>query len=159
MTDRRQLGASRLAATQEAELHAGVGRRLSSIRQRYTAGRRLLVEALLEAGRPLTVTEIVDSRPALPPSTAYRNLAVLEQATVVRRVQLSGEFARYELSEALTRHHHHLVCVDCGSVVDVAAPPGLEANVTASAGELADALGFRLESHQLDLVGHCQACS
>ncbi|HVB53083.1 MAG TPA: transcriptional repressor [Candidatus Acidoferrales bacterium] len=143
----------------ESEVHVGVGKRLAAIRQRYTVGRRLLVEALIDAGRPLTVTEIVDLRPALPPSTAYRNLAVLEQATVVRRVQLSGEFARYELSEELTRHHHHLVCVDCGSVVDVTAPAGLEADVTATAKEVADALGFRLESHRLDLIGHCQACS
>ena len=143
----------------ETQLHVGVGKRLAAIRQRYTGGRRVLVDALMGAGRPLTVAEIVDVRPALPPSTAYRNLAVLEQAAVVRRVQLSGEFARYELSEELTRHHHHLVCVDCGSVVDVTAPEGLEADVTAAAREVADALGFRLESHRLDLIGHCEACS
>ncbi len=143
----------------ESEVHAGVGKRLASIRQRYTGGRRLLVEALIHAGRPLTVTEILDVRPALPPSTAYRNLAVLEQATAVRRVQLSGEFSRYELSEELTRHHHHLVCVDCGSVVDVTAPARLEDDVTVAAKEVAAATGFRLESHRLDLIGHCQACS
>lgn len=143
----------------ESDVHVGVGKRLALIRQRYTGGRRLLVEALIRAGRPLTVTEIVDVRPALPPSTAYRNLAVLEQATVVRRVQLSGEFARYELSEELTHHHHHLVCVDCGSVVDVNAPAGLEADVAATAKELAKAAGFRLESHRLDLIGHCRTCS
>lgn len=143
----------------ESEVHAGVSKRLISIRQRYTGGRRLLVEALIRAGRPLTVTEILDARPALPPSTAYRNLAVLEQAAVVRRVQLSGEFARYELSEELTRHHHHLVCVDCGSVVDVTAPAGLEDDVSAQAIKIAAANGFRLESHRLDLIGHCRACS
>ena len=48
----------------ESEVHAGVGKRLASIRQRYTGGRRLLVEALIHAGRPLTVTEILDVRPA-----------------------------------------------------------------------------------------------
>jgi Fur family ferric uptake transcriptional regulator len=143
----------------ESEVHAGVGQRLASIRQRYTGGRRLLVEALIRAGRPLTVTEILDVRPALPPSTAYRNLAMLEQATVVCRVQLSGEFSRYELSEELTRHHHHLVCVDCGSVVDVTAPARLADDVTVAAKEVAAATGFRLESHRLDLIGHCQACS
>jgi len=143
----------------ESEVHLGVGKRLASIHQRYTGGRRALVEALMRAGRPLTVTEIVDVCPALPPSTAYRNLAVLEQATVARRVQLSGEFARYELSEELTRHHHHLVCVDCGSVVDVTAPARLEADVAATAKEVAAAAGFRLESHRLDLIGHCQTCA
>ncbi|MGH7639648.1 MAG: Fur family transcriptional regulator [Candidatus Dormibacteria bacterium] len=146
-------------AATEPELHSGVARRLTSIRQRYTRGRRLLVDALSRAGRPLTVTEIVDERRELPPSTAYRNLAVLEQAAVVRRVQLSGEFARYELSEELTSHHHHLVCVDCGSVVDVTAPARLEEDVASTARELARAAGFRLESHRLDLIGRCRECS
>jgi len=143
----------------EAELHRGVGQRVAAIRQRYTGGRRLLVLALLNAGRPLTVAEIVAARPDLPASTAYRNLAVLEQAEVVRRVQLSGEFARYELSEELTRHHHHLVCVTCGSVVDVNAPPELEVDLGKAAKEMASAAGFGLESHRLDLIGHCRACS
>ncbi|MGH7666099.1 MAG: Fur family transcriptional regulator [Candidatus Dormibacteria bacterium] len=161
MSSRQRPGGSPagLAQDQEPGLHVGVGSRLAGIRQRYTSGRRLLVERLLRAGRPLTVTEIVDVGPDLPPSTTYRNLAVLEQAAVVRRVQLTGEFARYELSEELTRHHHHLVCIDCGSVVDVTAPARLEADVRAAAREVASASGFRLESHRLDLVGHCRSCS
>ncbi|MGH7611866.1 MAG: Fur family transcriptional regulator [Candidatus Dormibacteria bacterium] len=142
-----------------AELHAGVRRRLASIRQRYTSGRRRLVEAVAGAGRPLTVSEIVRGCPTLPPSTAYRNLAVLEQATVVRRVLLEGEFSRFELSEELAPHHHHLACVGCGSVVDVLAPAELEASVAAVAAEVARATGFSLYSHRLDLIGRCAQCA
>ncbi|HEY6537875.1 MAG TPA: transcriptional repressor [Candidatus Dormibacteraeota bacterium] len=154
--DGRPAGAQRRP---DSAIDLNVARRLEAIRQRYTRGRRLLVDSLLRARRPLTVTEIVSGGSELPASSAYRNLAILEQAAVVRRVQLSGEFARYELSEELTSHHHHLVCVDCGSVVDVNPPPLLEANVSATAKEVAAATGFRLESHRLDLIGHCQACS
>ena len=40
------------------------------------------------------MTDVVSGRSAPPQSSAYRNLAVLEQAGVVRRVITEGEFAR-----------------------------------------------------------------
>ena len=51
----------------------------------------------------------------------YRNLVVLEQAGVVRRVTSTDDFARYELAEDLTEHHHHLICSSCGTVDDFTA--------------------------------------
>ncbi len=134
--------------------------RLAAVRQRYTDGRRELIEALVEAGAPLTVPELLRRCPLMPASTAYRNLAVLEQAAVVRRIQLGdGESARYELSEVLVGHHHHLVCAGCGQVVDVEASPGLERVIADSCREIASRAGFRLEGHRLDLVGRCERCS
>ena len=56
--------------------------------------------------------------PGLAQSSAYRNLAVLERAGVVHRIVTSDEFARYELAEDLTHHHHHLICSTCGGVTD-----------------------------------------
>ena len=35
----------------------------------------------------------------MPQSSAYRNLAVLEQAGVIRRVITDDDFARFELDE------------------------------------------------------------
>ena len=61
----------------------------------------------------------------LPQSSIYRNLSVLEQAGVVRRVITEDEFARYELTEAFTEHHHHLICSNCGKVEDVTIPGDL----------------------------------
>ncbi|MGH7609212.1 MAG: Fur family transcriptional regulator [Candidatus Dormibacteria bacterium] len=153
------LDATGTSAVSEHDLHAGVRGRLAAIRQRYTGGRQQLVEAVARAGRPVTVSEIVEGSPGLPASTAYRNLAVLEQAAVVRRLQLQGEFAHFELSEELTRHHHHLACTGCGSVVDVTAPARLEASLAELAKEVATATGFSLQSHQLDLIGLCARCA
>ena len=76
--------------------------------------------------------EIREQRPDLAESSLYRNLVVLEQAGVVRRVVTHDEFARYELGEALSGHHHHLSCSRCGVVEDVAASPGLERSVAAA---------------------------
>lgn len=142
------------------ELHAGVATRLAAVDQRYTRGRRVLVEALQAADRPLTAAELVAACPALPQSTAYRNLAVLGQAGVVHRVAGTDEFVRYELDEQITgRHHHHLVCRSCGAVEDFAAPAQLERRMGALMSDIASERGFRAETHRLDVLGTCVECS
>src|SRR2546425_281037 len=85
----------------------------------------LVVDVLAEAGRPVTIADILASGSVPAQSTAYRNLAVLEQAGVVRKVFAGDEYSRYELSEDLTEHHHHMVCVNCGSVEDFTVPSPL----------------------------------
>jgi Fur family transcriptional regulator, ferric uptake regulator len=108
------------------ELHETVFARLRAAGQRYTRNRRSLVEVLESADRPLTIAETLRRR-SLPQSSAYRNLAVLEQAKVVHRITGTDEFARYELAEDLTdHHHHHLICASCGAVSDFTLPSSLE---------------------------------
>lgn len=141
------------------DLHGAVAGRLRVIDQRYTSGRRALVDALAAAERPLTTSELVTEGPGLPQSTTYRTLAVLEQAGVVHRVMGSDEFARFELAEELTgRHHHHLVCVRCGSVSDFDAPGRVERSLEAVIAAVSDASGFAPESHRLDVLGTCASC-
>ncbi len=140
------------------DVHATVGERLGRMDQRYTPGRRAVVTALLESDRPLSVDEIRECRPTLPKSTIYRTLGVLEQAKVVRRIEVVGDFGRFELAEELTGHHHHLVCIGCGTVVDFTASSRLERTVASVAAQIADDTGFRPEGHRLDLVGYCTSC-
>ncbi|MGH9119179.1 MAG: Fur family transcriptional regulator [Acidimicrobiales bacterium] len=136
-----------------------VGGRLRRVGQRYTNGRRTLIGVLAGTDRPLALPDILGISPSLTQSSVYRNLAVLEQAGVVHRVSTAGEFSRYELAEDLTEHHHHLVCVGCGSVADVVVPRRVEEAVQKAAIELAGDAGFTLEGHRLDLVGRCADCS
>ncbi|HUI04711.1 MAG TPA: transcriptional repressor [Acidimicrobiales bacterium] len=96
----------------------------------------------------------------IPQSTACRNLAVLGQAGVVRRVVGSDDFIRYELAEEVTgRHHHHLVCRLCGAVEDFAVSPKLERSVDALMNEIGSNRGFRAEAHRLDVLGTCATCT
>ena len=77
--------------------------------QRYTKGRRRLVAALQCGNGPLTITQILALDPALPQSSVYRNLAILEEVNAVTRIVTRHDFALYELAETLTKHHHHLI--------------------------------------------------
>ena len=140
------------------ELHEIVADRLREAGQRYTGGRREIIERLQSAGQPLTIPEVLQGG-SLPQSSAYRNLAVLEQAGAVHRIVTSADFARYELAEDLTEHHHHLICSSCGQVEDFTAPPSLERSLHKAVAEVESSTGFSAEHHRLDLVGTCRACA
>ena len=132
---------------------------LATREQRYTSQRRQIVRGLLGLGRPATIGELLDAARGLPISTAYRNLAVLGDANVVRRVSGPDGSARFELSEELSGdHHHHVVCETCGLVLDAAASPALESALAETARLIAEANGFAVTDHRLELVGRCTRC-
>lgn len=127
--------------------------------QRYTRGRRELVDVLSRSARPLTIPEILRRKRSLAQSTVYRNLATLEEVRAVRRVSGPDEFARYELAETLTEHHHHLVCTNCGQVADYTLPDGLERRLESAGRDIARVTGFDARRHELEFVGLCAPCS
>lgn len=140
------------------QLHDRVALRLAHFDQRYTANRRSLIDALAEADRPLPIADVIDAAD-VPLSSAYRNLTVLADAGVVRRVVGSDDAGRFELSEELSgRHHHHLVCGSCGEVADVEASPRLERALADAARTAVAGSGFEVFEHRIDLVGRCPAC-
>jgi Fe2+ or Zn2+ uptake regulation protein len=140
-----------------SDVHDVVEVRLRAVGQRYTAKRRALVETLRRKGNPVPIPELADPRRGLPQSSVYRNLAVLEQAGAVHRV-VTEEFARYELAEDLTEHHHHLVCRSCGTVEDFTVPTTFERQVTRAIDDVTRRTGFAPLSHRLDLIGTCRNC-
>ena len=141
------------------DLHATAAQRLRGDGQRYTSNRRALIDLLDATDHPVTIAEVLTLRTDLAQSSVYRNLSVLEQAGVVHRVVATDEFARYELAQDLTEHHHHLICSVCGSVSDFTVTPKLERELTAALARAAHDRDFRVEAHRLDLVGVCTDCS
>jgi Fe2+ or Zn2+ uptake regulation protein len=142
-----------------ADLHAEAARRLRSIDARYTSKRRLLVEVFEAADRPMTLPEVMAAEPSLAQSSVYRNLAALELAGVVRRIATNDDFARFELAEAVSgHHHHHLICSTCGAIEDFTLPPRVEAAVAKELEGVARKRSFETADHQLDLLGRCADC-
>jgi Fur family ferric uptake transcriptional regulator len=142
-----------------SDLGAVAAGRLRLVGQRFTANRRALVEVLGVSTRPLAVHDILSVRADVPQSSAYRNLMVLEQAGIVRRVSGGDGFTRFELAEDLMGHHHHLVCSNCGALQDFDAPPQLERAVARTVERVAAETGFGIRDHHLELSGVCANCS
>lgn len=141
-----------------ADIAHHVATQLGVIGQRFTSNRRSIVDALVKAQRPLSIPEILKSTKGLAQSSAYRNLTVLENAGVVVRVITTDEWARFELSEDLTGHHHHMVCSVCGAVDDVRIPDSIEHELDAALARVAKKQGFTMAHHRLDVVGVCKSC-
>ena len=142
------------------DLHVAVGERLRRAGLRYSRSRRAVVEVLATSRRPLTLPEMLSRREALAQSSAYRNLAELERAGVVRSIATGAEFRHFELAEDLTGDHHdHLVCHACGTIVDYTPEPELESVLAQLATRAAGSSGFTIDGHRLDLVGRCASCA
>jgi Fur family ferric uptake transcriptional regulator len=81
----------------------------------------------------------------------FRTLELLAELGVLDRVHAGDGCHRYAVCE--TRHHHHLMCLDCSTVVLVVASE-IEEQIRRMASE-AD---FELLTHHLELIGRCAAC-
>lgn len=142
-----------------SDVHDTVDHQLRRARQRYTGGRRQLVQLLIDAGRPITIPELQQIGAVQSQSSLYRNLATLEQCGAVRRLVSSDDVTRYELTEELSEHHHHLLCSECGRLEDVVLPPRIETALAEAADEARRQTDFEVDSHRFELVGTCATCS
>ena len=146
-------------STSKERLHREAALRLSRADQRYTRCRRALVDAMAAAGRPITIPEILAATGTVTMSSAYRNLTILCEADVARRVAGADDLGRFELAEHVSgHHHHHLICSSCGTMADVAASEKLERAVAEAARQAAEETGYDVRAHRVDLEGLCPAC-
>ncbi|MDU5501767.1 MAG: ferric iron uptake transcriptional regulator [Enterobacter sp.] len=69
-------------------------------------------------------------------------------ATVYRVLNFEGGKSVFELTQQ--QHHDHLICLDCGKVIEFS-----DDSIEARQREIAARHGIRLTNHSLYLYGHC----
>lgn len=122
---------------------------------RLTPQRQLVLEAVdnLEHATPDGIlTEVRKTASGVNISTVYRTLELLEELGLVSHAHLGHGAPTYHLAD---RHHHmHLVCRDCGTLI--------EADI-AEAAPLTDRLratyGFETDMKHFAIFGRCERCS
>jgi Fur family ferric uptake transcriptional regulator len=125
--------------------------------ERMTRQRGAVIDALREAGRPLSPAEILAAAqrqvPSLGLATVYRNLRTLLDDAQVHAVELPGQADRYELAEApgAVTHRHYFQCLRCDRVFPLEGCPGHLEEITPP--------GFEVEHHELTLLGRCPDCA
>lgn len=147
-------------STAAGELEERVRSRLDDVDVRYTPGRARIVRLIEAARGPQSAAELhAVVRDEVPLSSLYRTLDVLSEAGVLERSHRVEGVTLFELAEWLLGHHHHLVCTECGSVVDVDVGPKDEEILGAFAERIATSQGFLARGHRIDVEGICVRCA
>ena len=122
---------------------------------RLTRQRRVILEALRATkAHPDAYAlwgEVKGVLPRVSLATVYRTLGVLVRLGLVREVESSGPFARFD---GRLDPHGHITCTDCGKIADVELP-----DVSAiSAAAVVDG-PFRVTGCRVELTGLCASCA
>lgn len=123
-------------------------------RARLTPQRQAVLDAIAAVDGRFTLVEVYDrarrEEPGLGLATVYRTIDLLRRTGCVRPLPSEGKPTYVRCRPG---HHHHLVCLDCGSVQET------ELCSAPDAAELERRYGFTPEAHELDVYGHCKRCA
>lgn len=123
--------------------------------QRLTSQRRLLIDILSNAQGHLDADELYrqarERDPRISLSTVYRTLRLFKEAGMVDERRLGEGHHHYERKGE--REHHHIVCLDCGKVLEFESPltDRLKEEVSSMS-------GFEVLSAEIYMDGYCNLC-
>ena len=123
---------------------------------KVTRTRLLIAERALSMPGHFSATELWGAlrEQGASVATVYRTLELLAEAGLVRRCILAGTSgAIYEPYLGRRRHHGHLVCRNCGRVIEFRSQD-LEEGLRRTA----EAHGFCLEEAVIQGIGLCRQC-
>ena len=151
--------ASKSCSHQRAPGHAALpelAERLRRKSRKVTGPRQALLEILRKQSHPLSIKEIFAALPAghCDLATVYRSMHLLESMGMVKRFDLGGGVARFELlADGDDGHHHHLVCTGCSAVVELH-----DCFMSEMEDEIAARNQFKAVTHRLEFFGLCPGC-
>jgi Fe2+ or Zn2+ uptake regulation protein len=123
---------------------------LRTVGKRITPERKLLLRIISENAH-LDANEIYHlakvENPKINLSTVYRTVHLLEELGLVEASELGEDHQHYEVR---ADEHYHLICLDCGKVVEIPPVDGVR--------KLGEERGFEVTGVKLELLGYCTAC-
>lgn len=85
-------------------------------------------------------------------ATIYRALDLLKAAGLIQEHDFGEGFKRFEPLAAQS-HHEHLICLDCGKVVEFS-----NERIERMKALITEEYGFRHHHHRLEIYGTCSDC-
>ena len=123
---------------------------------KLTPARRHLIKVIAGSNAHLTPAELYEKaggeNSGISLVTIYRTLDMLSRLGLICEVYTEGHARSYLLSRP-REHHHHLVCAECGTVLDFT---GCDLETLEK--KLSRETGFHIDSHRLEFSGKCREC-
>lgn len=120
---------------------------------RRTGQRETIVTAVFASHDHFTADELwaraLAKDPRTSRATVYRTIAMLVDAGLLREIELGGDQTHYDPNFVDRPNHNHLVCIDCGRVIEFE-----DSHLDVLNDCLTRRLGFRTTRHSL----HIEAC-
>lgn len=136
-----------------------IKQQLHSASYKLTPQREATVKVLLENEEDHLSAEDVyllvkEKAPEIGLATVYRTLELLSELKVIHKINFGDGVARYEFrAENQAHHHHHLICVQCGTVDEI------EEDLLDSVEKLVEEdFRFKITDHRLTFHGICHRC-
>ena len=118
-----------------------------------TRQRDLIAEVFFGEHGHLTIDELLarvrERNPKIGYATVYRTMKLLTECGLAALRQFGDGQRVYELA-ADTAHHDHLICVECGKVLEFE-----NEEIERLQDKVARSFGFTLVRHKLELYGLC----
>jgi Fur family ferric uptake transcriptional regulator len=136
--------------------HSGdIVKKLAEKEYRLTPQRLMIVSAIENSDGHISAEEIyvqvVAKYPHVNISTVYRTLELLKELGLVTEADFGEGRVRYH--PAGKGHHHHLVCSECGTVIDLD-----ESLLSSLESRLLDEYKFSADLKHLAIMGRCARC-
>ena len=129
---------------------------LSEQGYRLTPQRIMVLSAIENSDNHISAEEIyaqiVVKYPNVNISTVYRTLELLKRLGLVTETDLGEGRVRYHPAEK--GHHHHLVCRECGAIINLD-----ESLLAPLKGVLFQEYKFNADLRHLAILGRCLNCS
>lgn len=124
---------------------------------KLTSQRRQILKVLLEKQEEHPSAEEVyqyvrSKNPRIGLATVYRTLELFSELGIVQELNFDNNCRRYELDQGES-HHHHLICVDCGKIVEFSdyILKDLEKHI-------GEEYNFNVIDHRIKFYGYCPDC-
>ena len=135
-------------------------RKVTTVLKRHgyklTTQRRVVIRTVVATPNHLTPSAIYEKvrqdYPTIGLVTIYRTLEILVKLGLICEVHSGGSCGSYLLKRP-SEHHHHLICSECGAVVDFTG-----CDLSQLEQRLSLETGFKVADHLLEFIGLCQAC-
>ncbi len=122
---------------------------------KLTPQRRAVIRTIVSSQDHLTPAALYErvrqEHPAIGLVTIYRTLELLSRLELICELHAGGSCHSYTIS--IPEHHHHLICSNCGEVIDFTGY-----DLTELEQRLHRETGFEIEGHLLEFIGRCQNC-
>lgn len=139
----------------EAEIRERLDQFIRKKGLRQTSQRDEILEIIFASDEHFTPDELFDRLRAAGTkasrATVYRTLGLLVEAGLIHAIELGDGNTTYDPNFIDHPNHHHLVCVDCGKVVEFE-----DAQLDLQSEQLSRRLGYRAVRQSLRIEATCE---